>query len=373
MFRVPVQKLERPLQLRVQFYSDGTGGAEGLYVDDIRVLHGLGAPDARWQYSLWPRGQIASRPAPDDPAVEGAAAWSVGPVRQEPVVALLDDGVEAGHPDLAFWEPEVEKNDDGEEIPVNLPPGDPVDPADRHGTACAGVLGAVADNGVGIAGVAPGARLLPLHRGVDDLSIVRAIDDAVALGARVLVIPWGWSGAAPEVVTRAILDAIDAGTTVVAAAGDGVHRPYSDAVDYPCRLGVSTSLICVGASGIAGEPKGWATEDGLYWWKSAGDETGPDVLAPGTWLRATDRRGTLGYNDGSQDVLSDWTDEFGGTGASACYVGGVAALMAARDPQMRPGQLKRSIVETASETLLVNPVAAAVAAVLSAAARERGD
>ena len=122
-------------------------------------------------------------------------------------MALLDDGVERNHPDLAFWEPvkdDEESDDDaradGDSAPgeEELFPGEPVSPEDRHGTACAGVLGAIANNGIGIAGVAPGALLLPLHRGIDDLSIVRAIDAAVEHGAHVLVIPWGWTGAAPR-------------------------------------------------------------------------------------------------------------------------------------------------------------------------------
>jgi subtilisin family serine protease len=388
MFRVQVQKLATPLQVLVHFYSDGLGEAEGLFVDDIRVLYSSGDggnpfshdPAARHQYAIMPRGQIAGWPASGDPRTDAAAAWSVGIPEKDVIVALLDDGVERSHPDLAFWEPV--KDEEGEsKNERELFPGEPVSPEDRHGTACAGVLGAIANNAIGIAGVAPGALLLPLRRGIDDLSIVRAIDAAVEHGAHVLVIPWGWTGAAPEVITRAIIDAIDAGTTIVAAAGDGVHRPYSDAVDYPCVLSASTPLICVGASSIAGEPKGPASADGLYWWRSAEDETGPDLLAPGTWLHATDRRGPLGYNDGSQNVLSDWTDEFAGTGASACYVGGVATLMASHDPLLQPEELKRLITTTATklpsstarhnDLRLVAPKAAAQAAIEWAAARTR--
>jgi subtilisin family serine protease len=80
-------------------------------------------------------------------------------------------------------------------------------------------------------------------------------------------------------------------------------------------------------------------------------------------------------------VPADWTDEFGGTGASACYVGGVATLMASHDPLLRPGELKRLITETAtslppttaqrSELHLVVPKAAAQAAIASADRRER--
>jgi subtilisin family serine protease len=158
-----------------------------------------------------------------------------------------------------------------------------------------------------------------------------------------------------------------------------VHRPYSDAVDYPCALSASTPLICVGASSVAGEPKQSASADGLYWWKSAEDEAGPDLLAPGTWLHTTDRQGPLGYNDGSGDLPPDWTDGFAGTGASACYVGGVASLMASHDPLLRPEELKRLITATATKlpsssasgkrSRLVAPKAAAQAAIASAAAR----
>jgi hypothetical protein len=383
----------------VHFYSDGLGGADGLFVDDVRVLYSSGDggdpfsrdPAARHQYAIMPRGQVAGWPASSDPAPHAVAAWSAGiPKKDDVIVALLDDGVERGHPDLVFWEPvkdEEAESEDGERADGQphdegeLFPGEPVSPEDRHGTACAGVLGAVANNGIGIAGVAPGALLLPLHRGIDDVSIVRAIDAAVEHGAQILVIPWGWTGAAPEAITRAISDTIDAGTTVVAAAGDGVHRPYGDDVDYPCVLGASTSLICVGASSIAGEPKGPASVDGLYWWRSAEDEAGPNLLAPGTWLHATDRRGPLGYNDGSQNVPADWTDEFAGTGGAACYVGGVATLMASHDPLLQPEELKRLITTTATklptstarnnDLRLVAPEAAAQAAIESAAARTR--
>jgi subtilisin family serine protease len=137
-------------------------------------------------------------------------------------------------------------------------------------------------------------------------------------------------------------------------------------------------LICVGASSIAGEPKGPASADGLYWWRSAESKAGPDLLAPGTWLHATDRLGPLGYNDGSKEIPFDWTDEFSGTGASACYVGGVAALMATYDPLLQPEELKRLITTSATRLRsstarrrLVAPEAAARAAIESAAERAR--
>lgn len=67
-------------------------------------------------------------------------------------VAVIDSGVEAGHPDLAG---QVLHN---QNFVDDRPP-----PAEGHGTAVAGIIAARADNGAGIAGVAPQARLLAMR------------------------------------------------------------------------------------------------------------------------------------------------------------------------------------------------------------------
>jgi subtilisin family serine protease len=381
LFRVPVALRSRPLQLVVQFVSDGSGAAEGLYVDDIRVLMTRGKPGftpaddplVRQQYVLASNTQIAGRPAATDPAVRAAAAWKAGFSYGDLRIALLDDGVERGHPDLALVE--------GDGTEEALPPGEPLNPEDRHGTACAGVLGAVANNAAGIAGVAPGAPVLSIRRGVDDASIALAIDEAVRRRARILLLPWGWSGAPSATITRAIGDAIAAGTIVVAAAGDAGGRvPDTGRVDFPCILGASTPLICVGASSPAGEPKGPASADGLYWWSSKTGDREPAVLAPGTWLLATDRRGAIGYNDGSDRIAVGWTGAFGGTGAAACVVAGVATLVLSHDPALNPAETKALLLRTSSEAVsgkgrrggdrIVNAEAAVRAAVESAERRK---
>jgi subtilisin family serine protease len=350
LFRVPVALRAKPLQLVIQFVSDGSGTAEGLYVDDVRVLVSRGKPGflpaqdplARAQYVLASHAQIAGRPTASDPAVRAAAGWKAGPAFGDLRVALLDDGVESGHPDLALVE-----WDGTEEA---LPPGDPLTPEDRHGTACAGLLGAIANNQAGIAGVAPGVPILPLRRGADDASIALAVDEAVRRRVRVLVLPWGWSSAPSSTIERALRDAIEAGTSVVAAAGDaGGSVPDTGRVDFPCVLAASTPLLCVGAASPAGEPKSVASSDGVPWWNSKTGDREPALLAPGTWLLATDRRQAPGYNDGAEALGAGWTARFGGTGAAACVVAGVAALALAKDPLLTPAELKALLLRTADE------------------------
>ena len=67
-------------------------------------------------------------------------------------IAVIDSGIDGGHPDLA-----------GQlELRENFVDGSP-DTAESHGTAVAGIIAAVAGNGAGIVGVAPDARLLALR------------------------------------------------------------------------------------------------------------------------------------------------------------------------------------------------------------------
>jgi len=91
-------------------------------------------------------------------------------------VAVIDSGIDAGHPDLAGQVP-VNRNFVSGQAFV----------AEQHGTAVAGIIAAKADNHIGIAGVAPGARLLGLRacwqQGLsatcDTLSLAKALYFAV--------------------------------------------------------------------------------------------------------------------------------------------------------------------------------------------------
>ncbi|MBP7149576.1 MAG: S8 family serine peptidase, partial [Acidobacteria bacterium] len=372
VFQVPPELMGPALVLVVEFVSDPADAAEGLYLDDIRVLareRGFALrtptdPLAGREWFLAPGQQVASHPAPAENVPGAAAAWKHGHVADELVLALLDDGVERGHPDLAFWVP-----DDG--VPL-ADPGEPAEPGDRHGTACAGIAAALADNAAGVAGVAQGTLLFPLRRGLDDAAIAASVDEAARRGARVLAFPWGWRETPAQVVADAISDAVARGVIVVAAAGDRPAGAADDpGVDFPCSLAATTPLVCVGAASPAGEPKGAASADGQYWWRSA---AGATVIAPGTWLATTDRRGPLGYNDGSGGVPADWTATFGGSGAATCHVAGLAALMLSRDPELEPVRLGQMLRASAIPALpgapgIVAPEPAVAAAVQSANAR----
>jgi subtilisin family serine protease len=103
------------------------------------------------------RGGAASHNDPLYAAEPAAVQWHLADLHKIATgrgtkVAIIDSGIEAGHPDLA-----------GQlVVNRNFVAGRPA-AVEQHGTGVAGVIGAKADNGIGIAGVAPGARLLGLR------------------------------------------------------------------------------------------------------------------------------------------------------------------------------------------------------------------
>jgi subtilisin family serine protease len=129
-------------------------------------------------------------------------------------VAVIDSGIDASHPDLAG---QVEIN-------RNFVAGQQLVP-EQHGTAVAGVIAAKADNRIGIAGIAPGARLLGLRacwQGhgsqatvCDTLSLAKALYFAVQSRADILNL--SLSGPDDRLLRMLVGVALGKGQTVVAA------------------------------------------------------------------------------------------------------------------------------------------------------------
>ncbi len=146
-------------------------------------------------------------------------------------VAVIDSGVDAGHPELA-----------GRVVASRDATGYGVSP-DRHGTAVAGLIAAQPNNGTGAWGAAPGAEIVSVKAcqpaGPNELdarcwssTVARALDLALQEGVRVLNL----SIAGPEdpLVERLVKAAIQNGAVVIAAAGNGgpnANPSYPAALD----------------------------------------------------------------------------------------------------------------------------------------------
>jgi len=354
LFRVPLSLRLNGVMIEFVFFSNGSVVREGLYIDQIRVVSttdvdttplGNDTYGAR-QYELKNAGQIAGL-GNDNNDMEVPEAWDLAvssgfdPVSTDVSVAVIDWGIDLFHPDLNV--------DAGYDFDGSAG-GEARDP---HGTAVAGIIGAIHNNNAGVIGTTPNVKILSIFYGYTYANVAAAIDLAVAKGARVLNNSWGWVGAPSADIQNAIYDALAAGRTVLFAAGNGPDRPpWTYDTIFPCNLTGASSVICVGATSPTDEHKAAANSDGRFFWGSSYIGDGPDVCAPGTWSYTTDITGSGGYNDGSGliDIIdANYTHDFSGTSSSTPKVAGIAALMLSIDPTLIPSEIKRILGATADD------------------------
>ena len=209
-------------------------------------------------------------------------------------VAIIDSGIDYTHPDL------VDNYAGGYDF-VN----DDTDPMDDdgHGTHVAGTV-AAEDNGSGVVGVAPEAKLYALKAlegGSGSYSdVIAALQWCKENGIQVTNNSYGSSGNPGELVKKAFDDSAAAGVLHVAAAGNSGNPPgRGDNIIYPARY---ESVIAVAATDQSDKRAKWSS-------------TGPDLelSAPGVAINST--------------LLGGGYGEKNGTSMASPHVAGVAALV----------------------------------------------
>lgn len=255
---------------------------------------------------------------------------------KRPVIAILDTGVDINHPDLKdnIWTNEKEANgsdfedDDNNGFPDDVHGwdfihntaiiGDGMD-GNGHGTHCAGIAAAVGDNGIGITGANPNAKILPIKVMDDDgtgdvATIVRGIDYAVSSGANILSMSLGGGNSTAEY--QALSKAYAAYIPIVAAAGNSGKSIYDtrdpSGLLFPAAYDIVLGVMASGQSGQRAsysnyDPDGpfytqYANTDRNYSQKddtSLGEFWNYDLMAPGTGIMSTLPGGKYGKLSGT--------------------------------------------------------------------------
>ena len=242
------------------------------------------------------------------------------------VIAVVDDGVHTGHPDLVG----------------NLVPGrdfvgndnDPTPaPGGGHGTLVAGAAGAKGNNSIGVAGTAWNAQLMPLRFDFDSAGHIAALEFARDNGADIVNASFGGPGFS-QLEQDAILDLNNNGILYVAASGNDDSNTDVAQLNYPANLD-APNIVSVAATN---------RQDSIASFSQYGALT-TDVAAPGLQIVTTS--GATGYSTPS-NCATTGACGVSGTSFSAPYTAGIAALIMSEFPTATVAEVKARLIEGAA-------------------------
>ena len=280
---------------------------------------------------LWGLHNVGQTGGTVDADADGPEAWDLSTGDPEVVVAVIDTGVDYTHEDLAdnMWRNPGETfnglDDDGNGyvddvfgINAILDDGDPLDDH-SHGTHVAGTIGAVANNGRGVAGMSWHVKIMALKsfnasgRGltsdaVQCLEYARRMKQQHGVNLKLTSNSWGGAGLS-QFLADEIAASGEAGILFVAAAGNDWCSDTDTDPHYPSSYDLP-NIIAVAATDA---------DDELASFSHYGP-TSVDLGAPGVTILST----TPGH---TYRLMS-------GTSMATPHVSGAAALLWARNPQL---------------------------------------
>ncbi len=306
------------------YESNLTEWAEPNFLTEIRKGFLPNDPLLTNQWHLENTGQGGGTAGED---VHAQEAWDITTGNPNIVIAIIDDGVDASHPDLAaniqpggydFYD-----GDNDASPHYFAPPYNVTDVNDIHGTPCAGVAAACGNNSTGVTGIAYNCRILPVKVwGSPNLAPLNDVADAIRYaGARAAVLSSSWTCGTSDVVRQAVQDVTASGRGGLGVLALFAAGNSNGAVGFPAHLAAS---IAVGASTNQAQRAGYSCH---------GPEL--DLVAPssggtqGIWTTDVSLA-NRGYNLGSAGAGGAdglYTDSFGGTSSATPLAAGVAALI----------------------------------------------
>ena len=293
--------------------------------------------DPRFE-QLWALNNTGQTGGREDADIDALEAWDVTTGDETLIVGVIDTGIDPEHPDLIdqMWVNAGEIADDGIDNDGNGFIDDiygwdfanddasvyDLPDVDDHGTHVAGTVGATANNGAGVIGVAHNVQIMSLkflHNGGYTSDAIDAIQYAMDNGAHMTQNSWGGGGA-----SLALQEAIEAsgeeGMLFIAASGNS--SVYTDSSPmYPAAY-PSENIISVNSTNHLDELSGFSNY-GLI---------STDLGAPGSAIMSTVPEGEYA--------------SFSGTSMAAPHVTGVAVLVYSEFPDLTYQEVKDRLMQS---------------------------
>ena len=299
-----------------------------LYAEPNYIVYADATPNDPYFYRQWGLHNIGQLGGTPDADIDAPETWDVTTGSESIIVAVIDTGVDYTHEDLQtnMWVnpgevPDNQIDDDGNGYVDDVygfdfctwegkeRDSDPMDDH-RHGSHCAGIIGAVGDNGVGIAGVNWTVQIMALKflsstgwgNTADAIACVEYATMMKDRGYPIAVLSNSWGGGGYSwALDAAIAAAGDRDILFVAAAGNS-GRNTDGKSHYPSCYDLD-NIISVAASD---------RNDNLASFSNYGAKS-VDLAAPGVGICST--------------VLNDEYISISGTSMACPHVAGTAALL----------------------------------------------
>ena len=310
------------------------------YADAVRRVRPAAAPNDPLYARQWSLANVGAE-----------AAWAQGAGSPDMTVAVIDTGI-LPHPDLAgrllagydFVSDAASARDGDARDPNPRDEGDwlddgdcggyPAQPSFFHGLFVAGQIAANVNNGEGIAGLDPSAKILPVRvlgkcgGTFEDVLEGMLWASGVPIGgvppnpnpAKVINMSLGGYGTCAAAIQEAVDEALAQGTVIVASAGNEAD----DAANY--APGNCSGVINVGALSRSGDRAGYSNWGRRVDLSAPGGDVDDDGQILSTHYTGSSTPGEPTYERGI------------GTSFAAPLVSGTLSLMLARNPNLTPGQ-----------------------------------
>jgi subtilisin family serine protease len=300
--------------------------------------------------------------------IDAFDAWDIENSAPSVVVGVIDTGIRYTHEDLKdnMWHDPMDRTICGWNFSVKENDPESNNPMDGygHGTACAGIIGAVGNSGVGVVGIAWRVQLMALKflndEGVGFISdAVRSIDVASEHGAQILNCSWGYVTSEVDqqfnnsfsdhiiissqstALEAALRRARDRGIIVVTAAGNE-GKDNDQYPEYPANYALD-NILSVAAT----------TEDNKLLSFSSYGATTVDIAAPGEEIFSTWARSDHDYitDTTRQEIFqvssaSEVAKDPQGTSFAVPQVVGALALLKEHFPTYSYQELIRRVIDT---------------------------